>query len=367
MSGAIEALLVGPADGGAIQAVAIRQGRADDRAIVAGGEAAPGAVHRGRVVRLVPALRAAFVDIGLARPALLDLGNASVEPGTPLTVQIIEAAAGDKAARVSRRVALAGRYVVALAGGRGTAASKRADDDTAAALAARLVPPAGVGFLLRRGAGNADPAAVEGEAAALAARAATIAAASGEPPCCLLEADPVAAVLSDFAGAGIAQIVTASAALARTIRTLAPDLASLVEATEEGAALFDRYDAADALAAAEAPTVALAAGGRITIERTAALVAIDVDTGSATDADAGGRVNAAAAEAIARQMRLRDLGGLIVIDFVRMEGAAARLRPRILARLAKAAAVDRQPVEVLGFTAGGLCEVVRGRTARRGA
>lgn len=366
MSAAIEALLVAPGEAGALQAVAIRAGQVDDRAIAGGGPAAPGAVHRGRVVRVVPGLRAAFVAIGLERPALLDLGNAPLEAGAAVTVQIVEAAAGDKAARVSRRIALAGRFIVALAGGRGVAASRRAGGDAGAALAAKLHPPAGVGFLLRHGAGDADPAAVEREAAALAALAATVAAAQDEPPHCLLPADPVAAVLSEFAGDAIASIVAANAAIARAFRAQAPDLAGRIEATEEGAGLLDRYGAADALAAAEAPVVALASGGRITIERTAALVAIDVDTGGATDADAVGRVNAAAADAIARQLRLRDLGGLVAIDFVRMEGAAARLRPRVLARLAKAAAVDRQPVDILGFTAGGLCEVVRGRTARRG-
>ena len=177
-------------------------------------------------------------------------------------------------------------------------------------------------------------------------------------------------MLAEFAGTPIDRIVLASAALGRAFKihaqAQAPDLVARLEATEEGAALLDRHGASDALARADMQTVALASGGRLTIEPTAALVAIDVDSGAAGDADAIARTNHAAAEEIARQIRLRNLGGLIAIDFVRMEGPAAKLRPRILARLAKAASVDRQAVDVLGFTAGGLCEVVRGRTARRG-
>src|SRR5258708_20394911 len=84
---------------------------------------ATGSIYLGRVVRAAPALRGVFVEIGLDRPALLDVNGAAPAEGTVLPVQVIEAARGDKAARVSRRLALEGPYAVLLPGGKGAAGS----------------------------------------------------------------------------------------------------------------------------------------------------------------------------------------------------------------------------------------------------
>jgi ribonuclease G len=353
---AIDELLVAQ-EGGALRAIAIRAGRADDAALLEAGPEAVGAVHRGRVARVVPGLRAAFVEIGAERPALLDIARAAPQAGDIVTVQIVERAAGDKAARVSRRIAIAGRWVVALAGGRGIAWSRRADVALAKTLVAGLSAPPRAGLLLRRGA--EDATRVAAEATLLGEQAAAIASDDG-PPRCLVPADPIAALFAEFAMGTIGTIAVGDAVLARRIVAFAraryPDLAGRIEAAD--ADVLERHGAAEALS--DAPHVALASGGRITIERTAALVAIDVDSGAAVGRDAIAATNREAATEAARQLRLRDLGGLIALDFIRMDNDPNGRRS-LQARLESEVARDRRPVDVLGFTAGGLCEVVRGR------
>jgi ribonuclease G len=360
---AIDELLVAPEAGapGGLRAIAIRRGRADDAALLEAGPEAVGAIHRGRVVRVVPGLRAAFVEIGAARPALLDIGRAPPETGSIVTVQIVERAQADKAARVSRRIALAGRWVVALAGGRGIAWSRRADVDRAKTLAAGLRTPPRAGLLLRRGA--EDAGLVAAEATVLGEQAAAIASDDG-PPRCIAPADPIAALFAEFASGAIGTIAVGDGVLARKIAAFAmarhPDLAARVSAAD--ADVLERHGASEALS--DTPVVALAGGGRIAIERTAALVAIDVDSGAAAGRDAIAATNRAAAAEAARQMRLRDLGGLIVIDFIRMDSDKTgdpNARRGLHALLEREVARDRRPVDVLGFTAGGVCEVVRGR------
>jgi Rne/Rng family ribonuclease len=114
------------------------------------------------------------------------------------------------------------------------------------------------------------------------------------------------------------------------------------------------------LATAALPVVTLASGARLVVEPTAAATAIDIDSASA----AGGSgaplaVNLEAATEVARQLRLRDLGGIVVVDFLRLP--APRLRDQIVNALRKAVASDRRRVEVLGWTRAGLCELTRMR------
>ncbi|HJS32726.1 MAG TPA: ribonuclease E/G, partial [Alphaproteobacteria bacterium] len=140
-----------------------------------------------------------------------------------------------------------------------------------------------------------------------------------------------------------------------------PELAQRIEPAQEGEALFDRHDVAGMLAAAEDKFVALPSGGRIIVEPTAALVAIDVDAGAASTAAGGAvSVNVEAAAVLALQVRLRDLCGLIAIDFIRMRRRGEQLR--VLDALAAASARDRRAPRVLGFTGAGVVEMIRPRS-----
>ncbi|MGQ0663661.1 MAG: ribonuclease E/G [Pseudomonadota bacterium] len=329
-------------------------------------EGASSSVYIGRVVRSAPGLGAAFIDIGLARPALLDAGRARLAEGAVL-VEIVEEAAGDKGARVSRRMALAGRYVVLLPEGAGIAHSRRIADQEArrrlALLAKGLARP-GTGLIVRQAA-VAAPEAVAAEVARLSEAWRLVAARAKDatPPLCLHDdGDGLSRLLRELP-AQRGRIVFDDRATAHRARQLAehvyPDLAPRIELGPPGEKLFERYGVAEILAGLDAPRVALPAGGEIAIEATTALTAIDVDSGQGAGAGARLDANLEAAAEIGRQVRLRDLAGLIVVDFIRLEGKADRAQ--VLAALGRAVAGDRRPVQVLGWTAAGLVELIRPR------
>jgi Rne/Rng family ribonuclease len=156
--------------------------------------------------------------------------------------------------------------------------------------------------------------------------------------------------------------VTDSKATAKAFAAAAPGLAERIIVNTERAPLFARHDIADTLADLAAAGVALPSGGALTIEPTEALTAIDVDSGTATEAKLRLTTNLEAAREIARQLRLRDLLGVIVVDFIRQDPHVDR--DRVLAELRVATRDDRRAVSVLGYTAAGHVELLR---TRRGA
>ncbi|HEX9463346.1 MAG TPA: ribonuclease E/G [Alphaproteobacteria bacterium] len=331
---------------------------------------ATGSIYLGRVVRAAPALRGVFVEIGLDRPALLDVNGAAPAEGTVLPVQVIEAARGDKAARVSRRLALEGRYAVLLPGGKGAAVSravaaertKRRLQDLAMKLKA-----AGEGVILRAAAAEASRDALGDDLAALRSRWGEIKAglADAAPPACVFDnGDAVARLLRRFAGASIPRFVVDDAMVARRVRGTAERLLGVtpeVETDAQRGTLLTRHGIDEALASTEMRELRLPSGGRITIETTAALTAVDVDTaqGAKDNADAALRADLEAAAEIGRQLRLRDLGGVVVVDFVRLRDKAQRAQ--VEAALREAVSRDRIAVQVLGWTAAGLFEMIRPR------
>lgn len=323
-----------------------------------------GSIYLGRVVRRAAGMNAAFVEVGLDRPALLNLGKRTPEEGRPVRVQLVEAASPGKAPRVSMRIALEGRFVVLLPQEKGIAPSRRLGKADAARLTDIVRPmlAAGEGIVLREKARGAEKATLQAELDTLRVLSEALRG-DGTPPLCLHEEPGLRRVLCAFDD-GKAAFVFGDAESARRAKaaaaTIAPDLAGRIEATDEGAALFDRGDVGDALARAEGRDVSLPSGGRIAIETTGALVAIDVDSGSAgTEAALTTNLDAAAEAAL--QLRLRELGGTVMIDFIRMAGKGGR--EKVERRLAEAVAIDRLPVHLLGWTRGGLYELVRGRTS----
>jgi ribonuclease G len=323
-----------------------------------------GSLYLGRVVRRTPGMNAAFVDIGLERPAFLNLTKGTPDEGKPVVVQVVEPASTGKAARVSMRIAIEGRFLVLLPREKGIAPSRRLAKDDAARLTALVRPllQPGEGIVLRAKARSATATDIGSELSVLRGLW-QAAQRDGTPPICLHAEAGLRRLLCAFADARTKFIFgdSQSAGLARAVAaTIAPDIASTIEAATEGAALFERGDVGDALAASEGREVMLPSGGRIAVEATAALVAIDVDSGggSAT-ADAALATNLEAAAEAARQLRLRELGGTVIIDFIRMAGKGGR--EKVERRLAEAVAIDRTPVQLLGWTRGGLYELVRAR------
>jgi ribonuclease G len=346
-----------------------------------GDAAGAGAIYLGRVTAVVESLDAAFVDIGGGAAAFLPASAAAtarggksiaaaVHEGEAVLVQTTRAAAGDKAPKATRRLTLAGHRLVLRPGEPGVAAGRR----LAAAERARLtaivetLATEDEGFILRSAAAGASAEALAAEAEILRARwrAVAEAARTRKPPALLdTEPGPVERILRDHVPAdaeGIALDGRAGvAAAAAWCKRFRPELAGRIEVA--GADLFEARGVEAAIDEALSATVALPSGGTLAIEPTRALTAIDVDTGG--DARGGGQArairatNLEAAAEIARQLRLRTIGGLVAVDFVHMRDAAHRRE--VAAALRRAAAGDPMAVEVGEITAFGLLELTRRR------
>jgi Rne/Rng family ribonuclease len=351
-----------------------------------GDRSEAGSIHLGRVRRLVPSLGAAMVDIGGDRPGFLPLGQVvprsrRLDEGERVLVQIRREAQGGKAARVTMAIALRGRLVELTPGRPGLAGGERLPpEERTRLLAAAEAGVESTGLaphppVLRgegRGEGQSlpglrllEPASIDmiaAETAAVRRRWGDILdrAARLDPP---VRLDPMATFAAALAGAlpgTLSQILVDCPGALPDIRAAFPgapaEHRSGVEWPIDFDAVFDQ---------ALHQTVALRGGAAVHIEATPAAVLIDVDTGTPETGSpelTGLAVNLAAAAAVARQLRLRNLGGGIVVDFVGLESRASRERVR--AALAEALALDPAQPQVLGWTRLGHLELVRPRHGR---
>ncbi|MDB5366471.1 MAG: ribonuclease, Rne [Rhodospirillales bacterium] len=318
-----------------------------------------GAVHRalpdhhrpglGHFLKLADGSRALLGTRSMARPEPV--------PNGPLTVQIKSDAVGDKAAQASTDISLPGRFVIALPGSDGVRFSRRFPDAGRSGLARLLLPLTG-GWIVRTAAASADPALVLHEARALLEGWRALV--QGDTPSLLLPAPAAPQRLLTETPESIdrIEIEHGAPALLAWARTHAPDLVERIHSYRDPTPLFALRDLDGAIEALTQPVVPLAGGGRLVIETVTALTAIDVDAGTRSFLDA----NLAAADEIARQLRLRHVGGLIVVDFVSMRSA----RDRSQVERALQAALARDPVEtqMLPMSKFGLVELARERRGR---
>jgi ribonuclease G len=329
-----------------------------------GDRSEAGSLHLGRIVRLLPALGAALVDIGSDRPAFLPQSEViprgkRLNEGERVIVQIRREAQAGKAARVTMTASLRGRLVELIVGRPGSA--------DGAALLTQLAPtfPRGNGGGQGWGLRPLEPAPVEAlavEATALAWRWCEIVDRTSrlEPPARLDPAASFAAALAGSMPAAPDEILADDPAAIPELRVALPDSA-VAHLPETGwpidlDAVFD-----EALSA----TLALPGGGSVHFEATRAGMLIDVDTGTPETGSperTGLTANLAAAETIARQIRLRNLGGGLVVDFVGLDSRSAREKVR--AAFAEALAADPAAPQLLGWTRLGHLELVRPRRGR---
>lgn len=341
------------------------------------------AVFLGRVAAVNRGLDAAFVDIGVGRDGFLGLADARPEgmqgggdtiaahagEGDAVLVQVTRDAIAEKGPRLTRRLSFAAPALVYLPGGRGAVLSKRIDDKMARQRlhdwAEATLGPA-EGAVIRTQAAAAGTDELDTALATLRRRWREIEAAAAEAraPIRLTPApsDAVQTVL-DWAGEGISGIDVADGdaarALAEALAPAAPDLAGLVAAAPEGLGLFEARGLQEALEAALDPVVPLPSGGRLILEETAALVACDVDTGGAGGGRAALETNLEAAAALARELRRRELAGLVIVDFAPLKRADDRAR--LAARVRESVAADPATCHVAGFTRFGAFEMTRRR------
>ena len=338
-------------------------------------------IFLGRLERVMPDLDAAFVDIGTGRSGFLrSEDRAGIDdwppPGAPLLVQVRHDGDGDKGPRLSMNLAVTGRYLVYHPVGAGISFSRRIEGESERDRLRRHVD--GLldgGLVLRTAAAGAAADVLRADALQIAERWEKLRrmALDAPPPADLTarlpgERDPIARMLRDH-GATLEEVIIDDRTMARALQDQMDRLGEKIRVRWHNGPMpaFDVDDVAGQIDTALAPRIALESGVEVLFEPGETLVAVDVDSGSA-----GGRqgraprrpveVNLEAAPAIAQQLRLRNLAGAVVIDFVTMRSTYDR--DKVQAALAEALADDPVPTQLYGFTRLGHFELTR---ARRGA
>lgn len=359
-----------------------------------------GDVYLGRVKKVIPAMEAAFVDIGAEREGFLGLSDARlqqhrpqqqmgnsaardrisdyVREGDAIIVQVQAEARDDKGAKLSRRISVAGSLCVLTPGDPGVRVSKRVAGDVErnrlrTAIAGELTSgDGGDGCVLRSGAEGALEETLRCEVEQLLARWGEwqARAAAAKPPSRLSADDlPPIQFLSENGVAGIAKIIIDDPSMASGVtvelKKLGIEIPGGVERHLGNTDVFQVLGIADEVSELLQPMVKLKSGGSIIIEHTAALTAIDVNAGSAAEGRSGRgndlamATNLEAVDEAARQMRLRNLGGLIIIDLMAVKGLGGL--GRIVTAMKDAVAHDPAGPHVLGTTKAGLLEITRPR------
>jgi ribonuclease G len=352
-----------------------------------------GNIYKGKVDNVLPGMEAAFVDIGLERNGFLHVdeivlpgGEAApkrgrgkgrridelLKPKQEIVVQVVKDPLKTKGARLSMNVSIAGRYLVYAPQGSGVGVSRRLGDkerDRLRKMVDRTYDGPG-GLIVRTAAHGAKKADFVREIGYLHRLNEVLDRRTKEakaPALVFQEADlPVRVLrdvfLSDFEKAIIdspKQFDRVTSFFQRT----APELVDGVELYEEPKPLFEKWDVEKEIQSTLVRRVDLPSGGYLVIDYAEALTVIDVNSGSFTGRGRGGleetitRVNNEAAEEAVRQLRLRDIGGIIVIDFIDM--ARARNRDKVLTTLRKALDADKSKSYVVEVSPLGLVEMTR--------
>ncbi|MBC3863741.1 ribonuclease G [Undibacterium jejuense] len=354
-----------------------------------------GNIYLGKVVRVLPGMQSAFIDIGLERAAFLHIadiwdarppeGNSST-PLTPIekllfdgqaiTVQVIKDPIGTKGARLSTQISIAGRMLVYLPQDSHIGISQKIENEQEReALRSKVQslqqPDEKGGFIVRTMAEDASNEDLKADVDYLRRTWSTITQlAKTQPPTTLLHQDLNLAqrVLRDFVNEETDSIQVDSRENYLMLQEFAvrymPSVIPKLQHYTGERPLFDLYGVEEEIERALGRRVDLKSGGYLIIDQTEAMTTIDVNTGSFVAGrnfdDTIFKTNLEAAHAIARQLRLRNLGGIIILDIIDMENEEHKTA--VLTELNKALSRDRTKLSVSGFSALGLVEVTRKRT-----
>jgi ribonuclease E len=348
-----------------------------------------GNVYLGRVQNVLPSMEAAFVDIGKGRNAVLYAGEvnfdasglegeskrieSALKSGQSILVQATKDPIGHKGARLTSQVSLPGRYLVYVPGASMTGISRKLPDTERTRLKQILkqVMPEDAGVIVRTAAEGATEEELAHDVARLAAQWEAIerkAKSATAPELLYSEPDLTIRVVRDIFNEDFTKLVIASDGdwdmVDEYVRYVAPTLAERLERWTDDDDVFAAYRIDEQIAKALERKVWLPSGGSLVIDTTEAMTVIDVNTGKFTGQ--GGnleqtvtRNNLEAAEEIVRQLRVRDVGGIIVIDFIDM--VLESNRDLVLRRLLECLARDRTKHQVAEVTSLGLVQMTRKR------
>ncbi|WP_149085556.1 MULTISPECIES: Rne/Rng family ribonuclease [Microbacterium] len=346
-----------------------------------------GNVYLGRVQNVLPSMEAAFVDIGRGRNAVLysgevdwdgvETGNQprrielALKPGDRVLVQVTKDPVGHKGARLTSQISLPGRYLVYVPGGSMNGISRKLPDNERARLKRILkeVLPESSGVIVRTAAEGATEEQLTRDVQRLTSQWEHIQkqVESQQAPA-LLHAEPdlLVKIVRDVFNEDFTKMLIQGEDSQRTIRayleSVAPDLLERVEAYEDDVDPFDAFRITEQIEKALDRKVWLPSGGSLVIDRTEAMTVVDVNTGKFVGS--GGNLeetvtknNLEAAEEIVRQLRLRDIGGIIVVDFIDM--VLESNRDLVLRRLIECLSRDRTKHQVAEVTSLGLVQMTR--------
>jgi len=354
-----------------------------------------GNVYLGRVQNVLPSMEAAFVDIGKGRNAVLYAGEVNwdaagiseseprkiemvLKTGQPVLVQVTKDPIGQKGARLTSQISLPGRYVVYVPGGGMSGISRSLPEQERNRLKAILkdLIPEGAGVIVRTAAEGASEEEITSDVARLKSQWEDIYQKSENPnfhaPAALYsEPDLAVRVIRDIFNEDFRKLtvqgIQAYEEISNYLGFIAPELVSKLEKYTGTGDLFAEYRVEEQLSKAFDRKVYLPSGGSLVIDRTEAMIVIDVNTGKFIGK--GGNLeetvtknNLEAAEEIARQLRLRDLGGIVVIDFIDM--ILESNREAVLRRLVECLGRDRTKHQVAEVTSLGLVQMTRKRVGQ---
>jgi ribonuclease E len=348
-----------------------------------------GNVYLGRVQNVLPSMEAAFVDLGRGRNAVLYAGEVNwdaaglegrsrsieqaLKSGDSVLVQVTKDPIGHKGARLSSHIALSGRHLVYVPHGTASGISRKLSDVERRRLRDILkkLVPEGAGVIVRTAAEGASEEELERDVARLQAQWEEIqakAASGGAPALLYSEPDLLVRVVRDLFNEDFKELIIAGDEAFDTVgaylKHVSPDLVERVHRYAGANDVFATYRVDEQILKGLDRKVFLPSGGHLVIDRTEAMTVIDVNTGKYTGA--GGnleetvtRNNLEAAEEIVRQLRLRDLGGIVVIDFIDM--VLESNRELVLRRLTECLGRDRTKHQVTEVTSLGLVQMTRKR------
>jgi ribonuclease G len=364
-----------------------------------GGHSLIGNIILGRVQRVLPGMQAAFVDIGLDRAGFLGAREARcladlpgfdeermpkitdcVREGEDVIVQVVKDPIGEKGARLSANVTVPGRLLVMVPNQPGIALSRRIEDEEERArliaIGEQMIAQAGsvlvpgAGFIVRSAGIGASQLDFREDAERLAEAwrpVMTKRQSAGAPATLYHDLDPIERTMRDEVDADTDSVLiddraAYDAALAYCRRAM-PEAVDRIEFYEGSGLLFEEFGIEEEIERLMSTRVPLPSGGWITIEGTEALTAIDVNSGSFTAStgleETSLCINSEAADEIGRQLRLRGIGGLIVIDFIHLNEPANI--DNVLSVLNESLAKDRTPTQISPMSEFGLVEITRKR------
>jgi len=353
-----------------------------------------GNIYLGKVVRVLPGMQSAFIDIGLERAAFLhiaDIWDARSHDGSPTTplpiermladgqaimVQVIKDPIGTKGARLSTQISIAGRMLVYLPQDSHIGVSQRIENEAEREHLREKVqklmkPGEKGGFIIRTMAEDASEADLQSDIEYLRktwANLTQMAKTSAAPTLLYQDLNLAQRVMRDLVNENTSIIQVDSREnylkLKQFGELYTPSVLSRLVHYPGERPLFDLYGVEEEIQRALGRRVDLKSGGYLIVDQTEAMTTIDVNTGSFVNGrnfdDTIFKTNLEASHAIARQLRLRNLGGIIILDFIDMENPEHRAA--VLSELQRALSRDRTKISVSGFSALGLVEMTRKRT-----